>query len=84
MAANAGRFALRAEAAYVDTEDSDGLDPFTKNPFLFVVAGAVPFTYVGARLSSRLSPRALRLLLGFVLTGIALRAAVNLVQQLRP
>ncbi|HET7768721.1 MAG TPA: sulfite exporter TauE/SafE family protein, partial [Chloroflexota bacterium] len=42
-------------------------------PALALVAGAVPFTYVGARLSSRLSPRALRLLLGFVLAGIALR-----------
>jgi hypothetical protein len=39
MAANVGRFALRAEAAYVDTEDSTGADPFTKNPFVFVVIG---------------------------------------------
>jgi hypothetical protein len=37
---NVGRFGLRAEAAYVRTEDRDGLDPFVKNPFLAVVAGA--------------------------------------------
>jgi predicted porin len=40
MTANLGRFGLRAEAAYVDTEDTQGRDPFTKNPFVFVVAGA--------------------------------------------
>jgi hypothetical protein len=39
MAANLGRIGLRAEGAYVDTEDDDGRDPFTKNPFLFVVIG---------------------------------------------
>jgi hypothetical protein len=39
MAANIGRFALRAEAAYVETEDSTGDDPFIKNPFVFVVIG---------------------------------------------
>jgi hypothetical protein len=37
---NIGRYGLRAEGAYVDTEDRHGLDPFVKNPFLFVVAGA--------------------------------------------
>ena len=40
MTANLGRFGLRAEGAYVDTEDPQGRDPFTKNPFVFVVAGA--------------------------------------------
>jgi hypothetical protein len=40
LAANAGRFGLRAEAAYVDTADTSGHDPFTKNPFFFLVAGA--------------------------------------------
>jgi hypothetical protein len=40
MAANLGRFGLRAEGAYVKTDDADGTDPFTKNPFVFVVAGA--------------------------------------------
>ena len=40
MTANLGRFGLRAEAAYVRTDDADGRDPFTKNPFVFVVAGA--------------------------------------------
>ena len=40
MTANLGRFGLRAEGAYVDTEDTQGRDPFTKNPFVFVVAGA--------------------------------------------
>jgi hypothetical protein len=40
MTANLGRFGLRAEGAYVKTEDADGTDPFTKNPFVFVVAGA--------------------------------------------
>jgi hypothetical protein len=39
MAANLGRIGLRAEGAYVDTEDGAGRDPFTKNPFLFVVIG---------------------------------------------
>ena len=37
---NVGRYGLRAEGAYVDTEDHDGLDPFIKNPYLFIVAGA--------------------------------------------
>lgn len=40
MTANLGRFGLRAEGAYVDTEDPQGRDPFTKNPFVFIVAGA--------------------------------------------
>jgi hypothetical protein len=40
MAANAGRFALRAEGAYVHTEDASGADPYAKNRHLFVVAGA--------------------------------------------
>ena len=37
---NVGRFGLRAEVAYVRTEDRSGIDPFVKNPFLAVVAGA--------------------------------------------
>ena len=40
MTANAGRYGLRAEAAYVRTEDERGRDPFTKNPYFFLVAGA--------------------------------------------
>lgn len=40
MSANLGRFGLRAEGAYVGTEDGGGRDPFIKNPFAFVVAGA--------------------------------------------
>src|SRR5688572_10918868 len=40
MTANLGRFGLRAEAAYVRTDDAAGRDPFIKNPFVFVVAGA--------------------------------------------
>jgi hypothetical protein len=40
MTANLGRFGLRAEGAYVATEDASGADPFTKNPFVSVVAGA--------------------------------------------
>jgi hypothetical protein len=40
MTANLGRVGLRAEGAYVATEDAHGADPFTKNPFVFVVAGA--------------------------------------------
>jgi len=40
IAANLGRFGLRAEGAYVRTDDAGGADPFTKNPFVFVVAGA--------------------------------------------
>ena len=39
MAATAGRFGLRAEGAYVHTEDPHGRDPYTKNPFVFLVAG---------------------------------------------
>jgi len=39
-AANVGRFGLRGEVAYTDTEDSDGTNPFVKNPFLAAVAGA--------------------------------------------
>ena len=38
-AGNVGRYGLRAEAAYVRTEDRSGVDPFVKNPFLSVVAG---------------------------------------------
>ena len=38
-AGNIGRYGLRAEAAYVVTEDRHGTDPFVKNPFLSVVAG---------------------------------------------
>ena len=38
-AGNVGRYGLRAEAAYVFTEDRSGVDPFVKNPFLSVVAG---------------------------------------------
>lgn len=34
-----GRYGLRAEGAYVRTEDVDGTDPFIKNPFVFVVVG---------------------------------------------
>lgn len=34
-----GRYALRAEAAYTHTEDSDGLNPFVKNPHFHFVAG---------------------------------------------
>jgi hypothetical protein len=40
MATNVGRFGLRAEGAYVQTADSQGRDPFTKNPYLFIVSGA--------------------------------------------
>jgi hypothetical protein len=40
IATNAGRFGLRAEGAYVRTADPEGRDPFTKNPYLFIVAGA--------------------------------------------
>jgi hypothetical protein len=39
MAATVGRFGLRAEGAYVHTDDPHGRDPFTKNPFVFLVAG---------------------------------------------
>jgi len=39
-AGNVGRFGLRGEVAYTDTEDSDGTNPFVKNPFLAAVAGA--------------------------------------------
>jgi hypothetical protein len=36
---NIGRYGLRTEVAYVDTADPKGVDPFTKNPFFFGVAG---------------------------------------------
>jgi hypothetical protein len=39
MAATLGQFGLRAEGAYVETEDTRGADPFVKNPFVFIVAG---------------------------------------------
>jgi hypothetical protein len=39
-AGNLGRFGLRAEAAYVQTEDEEGRQPFIKNPFFSLVAGA--------------------------------------------
>ena len=38
-AANLGRIGLRAEGAYVASEDRDGSDPFAKNPFIFMVVG---------------------------------------------
>ncbi|MDF2773119.1 MAG: hypothetical protein K0S86_2614 [Geminicoccaceae bacterium] len=34
-----GRYGLRAEGAYVRTEDGPGTDPFSRNPFVFVVLG---------------------------------------------
>lgn len=34
-----GRYGLRAEGAYVRTEDGSGTAPFAKNPFVFVVVG---------------------------------------------
>jgi hypothetical protein len=40
MATNRGRFGLRAEGAYVRTADPQGRDPFTKSPYVFIVAGA--------------------------------------------
>ena len=39
MTLNAGRYGLRAEGAYVDTEDPSGDDPSVKNPFVFLVVG---------------------------------------------
>jgi hypothetical protein len=38
-AAVIGRYGLRAEAAYVRTEDTSGDNPFVKNPFFFAVFG---------------------------------------------
>ena len=38
-ATTVGRVGVRAEAAYTVTEDATGSDPFTKNPFAFVVVG---------------------------------------------
>ncbi len=35
-----GRYGLRAEGAYVRTEDGSGTAPFSRNPFVFVVLGA--------------------------------------------
>jgi hypothetical protein len=39
LAGNMGRIGLRAEGAYVDTEDTGRRDPFTRYPFLFIVVG---------------------------------------------
>lgn len=47
-------------------------------PAAILVIGAIPFTYLGTRLSARLSPRSLRLLLAAVLLVIALRGAFTL------
>lgn len=38
-AGNVGSYGLRAEAAYVRTDDHRGVDPFVKNSFVAVVAG---------------------------------------------
>lgn len=38
-AGNVGSFGLRAEAAYVRTDDHRGVDPFIKNSFVAIVAG---------------------------------------------
>ena len=35
-----GRYGLRAEVALTRTEDRHGIDPFTRNPFFYAVAGA--------------------------------------------
>jgi hypothetical protein len=40
VAGTLGRFGLRGEAAFLQTEDANGLDPRTKNREVFVVAGA--------------------------------------------
>lgn len=40
MATNVGRVGLRAEGSFVQTADPRGRDPFTKNPYVFIVAGA--------------------------------------------
>jgi hypothetical protein len=40
MATTAGRYGLRAEAAYTWTEDDAGVNPFVKNPYFYGVAGA--------------------------------------------
>jgi uncharacterized protein DUF1302 len=46
MATNVGRVGLRAEVALVQTADAQGRDPFTKNPYVFIVGGA-DRTFVG-------------------------------------
>lgn len=40
VATTAGRYGLRAEAAYTFTDDSSGTDPQIKNPFFYIVLGA--------------------------------------------
>jgi hypothetical protein len=40
VATVAGRYALRAEAAYTQTSDGSGTNPRVKNPFVWLVAGA--------------------------------------------
>jgi len=50
-------------------------------PAAALVAGAVPFTYLGTHLGRRISPRFLRILLGLMLALIALRGVVVLVRE---
>lgn len=45
-------------------------------PAVALVAGAMPSAYFGTHISRRLSPRALRLTLGVVLSAIAVRGAI--------
>lgn len=39
FARNFGRFGMRGEAAYVQTQDPGGSDPFIKNPYVYYVLG---------------------------------------------
>lgn len=39
VATTVGAYGVRAEGAYVRTDDESGNDPFTKNPYVFVVIG---------------------------------------------
>lgn len=40
VATNVGRYGVRAEVAWVRTDDPQGRDPFTRNPYLYAVLGA--------------------------------------------
>jgi hypothetical protein len=39
MARNFGRYGMRAEVAYIQTEDNHGQDPVAINPYIYAVAG---------------------------------------------
>ena len=77
-----GRYGLRTEVAYTQTEDAAGVDPFVKNPFFYGVAGAdrtffeylnVNLQYFMRKVSSYSDPDAIA---GPLIRTVALQQAV--------